>query len=324
MLTLNPTKAEVRAAARARRDAIPPAEVAAHSTAITAAVCSLPLFAAAPTVCSYLGIGQEIQTVEIINQALASGKRVALPRTVPRGRQLVLHEVTHLHDLCPGPYGILEPSPALPVVDPREVTVFLVPGVAFDTAGNRAGYGGGFYDTLLAQSSGWRIALAHLQQLLPHVPTTTHDMPMHLIVTEAGLVDCGHARQATDHLRLRNMTFYGHHGAFPQERTQGIRLAIDVELRLDLQLSGLTDDLSTTVNYPLVYRLIERIQSEREFALFETLVAQIAAAVLHEFPSVAEVCVRARKFNPPVGGLLDAFEVEITRARTAWDGRATP
>ncbi len=315
---LRPVKRELRAGALARREALAAEDAAGASAAIAETVRGLPIFTAAATISSYLGIGREVQTEGIIRAALSQGKPVALPRTVPAERRLALHRVDHLDDLRPGPYGIPEPAPETPEVDPAAVELFLVPGAVFDAAGNRIGYGAGYYDALLALSEGWRVALAYAFQCVPHVPAAEHDMPMDLIVTERGVVDCGQGQSAADHLRLRNMSFFGYHGAFPQERAQGIRFAVDLDLRLDLQVPGLTDDLAATVDYPAVYRLIQRLQHERQFALFEAMAEHIADAILREFTAVNQVTVTARKFNPPVGGVMDAFEVEITRSRPAW------
>ena len=311
-------KTELRAAILARRNALPPETIEEHSAAIARRVTALPIFAAAETVCSFLSFGSEVRTAGIIQAAFDAGKRVALPRTVKAERRLVLHQVESLDRLVPGPYGILEPASDAPVVDPAEVEFFIVPGVAFDSTGGRIGYGAGYYDELLVMSEGWRVAVAFAFQIAPHVPVVQHDEPMDLIATECGIIDCARGQQRTDHLRLRNMNFYGHHGAFPQEREHGIRFAVDVDLRLDLQWPGLTDDLATTVNYPVVYRLIQRLQSDRQFTLFEAMAEHIADTLLEEFPIVLEVTVVARKFNPPVGGPMDAFEVEITRSRPAW------
>lgn len=315
---LRAAKAELRADILARRAALTAEETAARSAAIAEAVRRLPLFRTAGTFAAYMPIGQEVDPRGLIADALARGARVCLPRTHLRERLLTLHAVTSLDGLVAGPYDIPEPPADAPEVRPEDVEFFLVPGSVYDAAGNRIGYGAGYYDSLLVRSEGWRVAPAYACQLVHHVPSAEHDMPMDAIVTELGLIDCAQGQRATDHLRLRNMTFYGYHGAFPQEREQGIRLAIDVDLRLDLQVAGLTDDLSTTVNYPRVYRLIDRIQQGREFSLFEALIAAVVDAILREFPAVVEATITARKYNPPVGGLMDAFEVEISRTR--WVG----
>lgn len=303
--------------ALARRDALAAESVAVAGAAICARLLELRPFMDAGTVCCYAAIGSEAPTRDILQAILARGKQLVLPRTLFAERQLALHRVAGLDGLVPGRYGILEPSPDSPRIDPSEVDIFLVPGVAFDVAGNRLGYGAGFYDNLLAGAPGMRVALAHLCQLLPHLPTDPRDMPMDMIVTEAGVVDCRRGREPSDHLRLRNIQCYGHHGVYPEERERGVRLAFDLDLHLDLQRPGLTDRLDASVDYPAVYRLVERVQSGTQFQLLESLVEHIAAAILTEFPLVRTVTVAARKFHPPVGGPLDAFEVEITRARPA-------
>jgi 5-formyltetrahydrofolate cyclo-ligase len=315
---LRTTKAELRAAMRAQRDRLSAADAADAGAAIARLATHLPPVVAAGTLCSYLAVGREVETRGIITQALLAGKRVALPRTVTAEQRLALHAVEDLHDLVPGPYGILEPPAANPELAPAEVDVFLVPGCAFDAHGGRLGYGGGFYDRLLATAPGWRIALTYAAQIIPRVPMGATDLPVDLLVTECGVVNCAQARRDGDWLRLRNLTFYGHHGAHEHERLSGIRLAIDVDLRLDLQVPGHTDDLATTVNYPAIYGLIAHIQSSRSFHLLESLATRIADAILAEFPAIAETRLRVRKFNPPVGGAMDAFEVELIRERPDW------
>ena len=85
-----------------------------------------------------------------------------------------------------GRFGLPEPRRFLPVAG-NELRVILVPGLAFDGAGNRLGRGGGYFDRLLAASpDAFRIALALESQILEHVPTAPHDVPMDAILTEKG------------------------------------------------------------------------------------------------------------------------------------------
>jgi 5-formyltetrahydrofolate cyclo-ligase len=302
----------------ARRAALTPEDASTRSATITDLVCRLPIFLGAGTICSYMAIGREVQTAAIIHQALAQGKRVLLPRTSAVAHQLTLHQVTGIAQLVPGRYHIPEPPADAPQVDPRAVELFLIPGAVFDPQGNRLGYGAGYYDSLLADAPGWRIALAYALQLVPRAPVDPHDIPMHAIATEAGLINCRLAQRAGDHLRLRNIPCHGYHGVYPEERAQGVSLAFDIDLRLDLQWPGLTDELAHAVDYPAVYRLVQRVQSAGSVALLETLAERIAAAILQDFPSVAEVGVTVRKLQPPVGGPMDAVEISITRGR-AWE-----
>ena len=119
-----------------------------------------------------------------------------------------------------------------------------------------------------------------------------------------------------DHIKLINMTFYGHHGVYEAERELGTPIALDVELSLDLQPAGESDDLNRTVDYAAIYALIKETETGKQYYLLEALAEAIARRVLQSYPQVCEVIVRARKQEAPVGGLIQHIEVEITRTRT--------
>ena len=107
----------------------------------------LPL---ARTVLLTLPFRSEWDTRPLAVDALRAGKRVVIPRVDRVARMLRLHAVADLDaDVVAGYLGIPEPRETLPVVEPGDVDWVLVPGVAFDAAGRRLGYGGGFYDRLL-------------------------------------------------------------------------------------------------------------------------------------------------------------------------------
>ena len=117
-----------------------------------------------------------------------------------------------------------------------------------------------------------------------------------------------------DWLRLRTMTFYAHHGVSADERRRGTTFEVEVDLALDLRPAGHSDDLADTVDYPEVFHLVQDIVVGQEFKLVEALAEGIAAQILARF-AVQAVVARVRKLSPPIGGLLEAVEVEITRAR---------
>lgn len=117
---------------------------------------------------------------------------------------------------------------------------------------------------------------------------------------------------AHDRLILKNMVFYGYHGAFAAEKELGQRIEVDAELYLDLKPSAAADDLDLGINYVEVYTLIKDIVEEREFNLLETIAETIADEILSAY-TVEEVVVRVRKPFPPSGGILDYAEVEISR-----------
>jgi dihydroneopterin aldolase len=87
---------------------------------------------------------------------------------------------------------------------------------------------------------------------------------------------------------------------------------VDVELRLDLRPAAKADDLAATVNYAEVAALVSRVNASGPFRLLETFAARIAQEALAACP-VEEVTVRVRKPHPPVGLLVGAAQVEITR-----------
>lgn len=111
---------------------------------------------------------------------------------------------------------------------------------------------------------------------------------------------------------LNNMVFYGYHGAYAAEREIGQRIEVDLELWMDLREAGLRDDLDYSMNYAEVYTMVKVIVEEHEYKLMEGLAEAIAGEILEASPAET-VCVRVRKPQPPVGGIMDAFEVEITR-----------
>jgi 5-formyltetrahydrofolate cyclo-ligase len=70
----------------------------------------------------------------------------------------------------------------------EEIDFALVPGLGFDRRGGRLGYGGGFYDRLLAGLRAFRVAAAFSVQMIDAVPMAPHDQYVDLVVTESGLI----------------------------------------------------------------------------------------------------------------------------------------
>lgn len=196
---LHEAKRAMRERVIAVRDAVAPEVRAAGAQDIARRLRALPSFAEARCPLLTLPFRSEWDTHSLVAIALAEGKTVALPRVNGATRMLDLHEVRDVaRDTAPGYRGILEPDPALPRVDIRAIDWVLVPGVAFDAAGRRLGYGGGYYDRLLAlmPKATPRVAGAFEVQLVPVVPAAPHDLVVDTLATESRLLTIAGAQAA--------------------------------------------------------------------------------------------------------------------------------
>ena len=118
----------------------------------------------------------------------------------------------------------------------------------------------------------------------------------------------------TDEILLEGMRFYAFHGVNPEEQALGQRFIVDVVLAVGLRRPGQSDDLSDTVSYSAVYKVVRGIVEGEPRNLIEAVAEEIASAILMGFPPVARVTVTVRKPEVPMkGSLLDAAGVRITR-----------
>lgn len=172
-----------------RRRALSPTEREAGGVAVRRWVVECAAWRAASTVLAYAASGSELATEPLLTAALVGGKGLILPR-VGAGNVLHLHAVESLARLAPGYRGILEPAAGLPEVAVTAIDFALVPGVGFDRRGGRLGYGGGWYDRLLAQP-GWRCpvwGVAFACQIIDELPLDPHDQPVAAVVSEVGVL----------------------------------------------------------------------------------------------------------------------------------------
>ncbi len=176
-------KQAVRDRVRAARAALDPAERAAASVAASQRLLSLDPVRGASTVLLYAALPDECDPSTAAEVLFEAGTRVLLPRMA--GDELHLARTQRGEVLQTGRFGVREPTG--PRVDVTEVDVVVVPGVAFDREGGRLGHGGGFYDRLLAtlRPDAVMIGFAFASQLVDRVPREAHDLPVHLVVTEA-------------------------------------------------------------------------------------------------------------------------------------------
>lgn len=133
----------------------------------------------------YARKGSEVEPVSLDFALRLAGFRIAYPRVVQDDRVLAFSAVT-VDDLVPSRWGLREPAADAPRVPLEEVAAFVLPGLAFDRAGGRVGWGKGHYDATLAaaRAGALSIGLAFECQLVERVPREAHDVALGAIITE--------------------------------------------------------------------------------------------------------------------------------------------
>ena len=188
-MTASASKADLRAAVLAKRDALSDAQRADAAQAL--ATRKLPFEILAGTIVSgYSPIRNEIDPVPWMRKLAEAGAKLALPAVLARGKSLAFRAWSPDDRLMLGPLGILEPSPAAAELVPD---IMLVPLAAFDAAGHRIGYGAGHYDYTLAHLRKMKaitaIGVAFAVQQIKAVPALPHDVALDFVLTEKKVFD---------------------------------------------------------------------------------------------------------------------------------------
>lgn len=201
-MNLQAMKQGVRQSIIALRDRVPAPDRARLSRSIAEKIWRLPAYQAASTVLGYLNFGAEFEAEIWVARALADGKRVLLPRVNRASRHLDIYEVRDLaRDVAPGLWSIREPiATRCTRMDGPGVDFILLPGVAFTRDGARLGYGGGFYDRLLARlpDRPALVAGAFDLQVVGELPQEATDRKVEWLVTEHGTMHCAEHGEQLD------------------------------------------------------------------------------------------------------------------------------
>jgi 5-formyltetrahydrofolate cyclo-ligase len=186
------SKEESRAAFIKARDSLSQDEIRDKSRKIKDHFLALEIYQKANNVLFYYSTGSEVDTQDLIREALNSGKIVALPMSL-EGGLLEVRSIKDIESDClKGRFGILEPKVEKTVKIPiQDIEVFAIPGIAFDLQGNRIGRGKGYFDRYLAglKTFQTKIGLAFEVQLSQSLPIDKHDIKVDILVTEERVLD---------------------------------------------------------------------------------------------------------------------------------------
>jgi 5-formyltetrahydrofolate cyclo-ligase len=181
-------KSDFRRSAQARRDALPTEE--RKAAAETIAAREFPLRIAPGVIVSgFMPLKSEISPLPLMKALADAGAALALPTVAGRGKPLIMRAWHWGEELASGAWGIREPKPDAPEVDPD---ILLVPLLAFDRAGHRIGYGAGYYDMTIAGLRARKpviaIGIAFSAQEVSTVPAAPSDERLDLVLTEREVI----------------------------------------------------------------------------------------------------------------------------------------
>lgn len=189
-VSVSDQKNALRREALARRDALPPDARAAAAEAVAARKFPLRVKPGA-VVAGYSPIKSEFNPLPLMRRLAADGAKLALPVVVGRGQPLIMRAWDFGHPLARGVWGIRQPLPSAPAVEPD---ILLVPLAAFDRRGHRLGYGAGYYDLTIAKLRAAKpivaVGVAFAAQEVPEIPQTPRDARLDLVLTEREVIDC--------------------------------------------------------------------------------------------------------------------------------------
>ena len=147
---------------------------------LTPKTTSIPEYKNADTVFIYISYRDEIETHNLIKEALKT-KRVLVPLCLNTDGDMIAVEIKSFDELKEGAFGILEPQSKIQFEG--EIDFALVPGVAFSFDGYRIGYGKGYYDRFLKDKNIFKTGVCHDELLFDTVPREEFDVRLNMIIT---------------------------------------------------------------------------------------------------------------------------------------------
>jgi 5-formyltetrahydrofolate cyclo-ligase len=197
MNELQTEKKAIRTSVLNARDAMSMDQRVRESIKMCESIITSTPYQRATNVLAYASFGSEFDTSFLLQRVLTDKKNLVMPRVDKDMQQLQLHQVNHLDELIAGVWDIREPHADAKIILPNNIDFILVPGVAFDSAGFRIGYGKGFYDKLLHSVNpiSTRLSAAFDCQIVDAVPNEIHDERVDIIITPTQKILISHDRK---------------------------------------------------------------------------------------------------------------------------------
>ena len=180
---------------RQAREALTPDQRETLTVVAVERLLTLPVFddVGGHAFAGYVAIKGELSPAGALGYVRDSGGTVALPRVSDTPPRLRFHSLPTGVRLRPGRFGLSEPPETAPEIKVGELAAMIVPGLAFDPAGRRLGFGGGYYDGVIDDARAARVAVigfAYDFQIVDRCPAGAGDRSVDLIVTDARIITC--------------------------------------------------------------------------------------------------------------------------------------
>lgn len=184
-------KDEIRSKIKIKRKTLASEEKYKFDGLIYEKIISTVSYQKANKIFIFVSFGDEVDTHQTIYKAFQDNKQVYVPKVISKKEGMVAVKIQSFQDLKPGIMGILEPENVEIHEDNYEFDLAIIPGLAFDKAGGRIGYGGGYYDRFLnnVAKNCRLICIGYEFQLIENIPMEAHDIRVHGIITENNFYD---------------------------------------------------------------------------------------------------------------------------------------
>ena len=174
-------KAGLRKKILEERNKLTDSEIKERSLVVRDKLFSSDGYKKAEKILFYVSFGSEVDTHEMIKESLGN-KIVCVPVVI--GDKIIASMIKDFKELdTKNKYKISEPS-NINKIDPKEIDLVIVPGVAFDRLGHRIGYGKGYYDSFLSNLNAKKLALAFELQIVDEIPKEWHDIAVDEVISE--------------------------------------------------------------------------------------------------------------------------------------------